>query len=129
MPLHPFHKVDQIIRGATCICDAVFLSTLIPIGDFPFNLVQQYNITSQSAMESGILLIYVDMFDMIDIDVILLSTFNQNQNVLICLQHLAISVLHLLEPRIATMTMSMVALSSLHLFPTAAAASVTLNPR
>ena len=22
--LHPFHKVDQTIRGATCICDAVF---------------------------------------------------------------------------------------------------------
>ena len=24
LPLHPFHKVDQKIRGATCICDAVF---------------------------------------------------------------------------------------------------------
>ena len=25
LPLHPFHKVDQTIRSATCICDAVFL--------------------------------------------------------------------------------------------------------
>ena len=49
-------------------------------------------------------------------------------NVLLCLQHLATSVSHLLEPRIATMPMvAMVALSKLHLFPTAAAASVTLT--
>ena len=79
-------------------------------------------------MELGILLIYVDMFDMIDIDMISLSTFNQNQNVLLCLQYLDTSVFHLLEPRIATMPIvAMVALSSLHLFPNAAAASVTLT--
>ena len=24
LPLHLFHKVDQTIRGTTCICDAVF---------------------------------------------------------------------------------------------------------
>ena len=65
---------------------------------------------------------------MIDTDMISLSTFNQNQNVLLCLQHLAISVLHLLESWIVTMPIvAMVALSSLHLFPTAAAASVTLT--
>ena len=42
--------------------------------------------------------------------------------VLRCLQHLATFVSHLLEPRIATMTMiATVALGSLHLSPTAAA--------
>ena len=28
LPLHPFHKVDQTIHGATCICDAVFYFVL-----------------------------------------------------------------------------------------------------
>ena len=25
LPFHPFHRVDQTILGATCMCDAVFL--------------------------------------------------------------------------------------------------------
>ena len=46
-----------------------------------------------------------------DIDYI----FHLNQNVLFFLQHLATFALHLLEPRIATMTRAMAALSSLSL--------------
>ena len=47
--------------------------------------------------------------------------------VLLFLQHLAIFVPHLLELNIAIMTIEMVALSSLYLFPNAAVVAVTLT--
>ena len=40
-PLHPFHKVDQTIRGATYICDAVFLLLLIENCDSKYELKYQ----------------------------------------------------------------------------------------
>ena len=53
--------------------------------------------------------------------------FISNQNVLLFLHRWATFVFHLLEPRFATMMTAMEALCSHHLFPTAAAVSVTLN--